>query len=114
MTDRILGFQIVLLDERGAELKRIPDVYRDFTSMVVGDWGYVHHSERDTLEGGQRIRYFQRLPPEFYCASCGQRFPHAIGLYPDGKGDFLHDADEEGSAACGPVLPVGRRCSVKA
>jgi hypothetical protein len=36
----ILGFQVVLLDEHGQELERIPDVYPDFTSMVIGDWGY--------------------------------------------------------------------------
>jgi hypothetical protein len=101
----ILGFQVVLLDEQGQELERIPDVYPDFTSMVRGDWGYVHHSERDAIVDGQRVRYFKRLRPEFYCASCEKFFPRAVGLYPNGKGDFLHDADEEGSAACGPVLP---------
>jgi hypothetical protein len=104
----ILGFQVVLLDEQGQELERIPDVYPDFASMVHGEWGYVHQSERDANEGGQRIRYFKRLPPQFYCASCEKRFPHAVGLYPDRKGDFLHDADEEGTAACGPVLSCKR------
>jgi hypothetical protein len=101
----ILGFQVVLLDEQGIELQRIPDVYPDFSSMVIGEWGYVHLAERETVHDGQKVRYFRRLKPEFYCASCHERFATAIGLHPDGKGDFLHDADEYGSASCGPVLP---------
>jgi hypothetical protein len=104
----ILGFQVVLLDHDGKELERIPDTFPDFSSTVIGEWGYVHQSEREATEDGQRVRYFKRLPPEFYCASCERRFPHAVGLYPNGKGDFLHDADEYGSAACGPVLPCKR------
>src|SRR5688572_10950724 len=100
-----IGFQIVLLDHDDTELERKPDVYRDFSSLVIGEWGYVHLAEREAVEHGQKVRYFRRLKPEFYCASCEKRFANAIRLYPNGKGDFLHDADEIGSAACGPVLP---------
>jgi hypothetical protein len=101
----LLGFQVVLLDHDDTELERIPDAYPDFTSMVIGEWGYVHLAERETVQDGQKVRYFRRLKPEFYCASCSTQFSTAIGLYPDSKGDFLHDADEHGSASCGPVLP---------
>jgi len=59
MTDRLLGFQVVLVDARDQELERIPDVYEDATALVIGDYGYV--LERTTFEGGQRVRYFKRL-----------------------------------------------------
>lgn len=59
MTDRILGFQVVLLDAQDRELERIPDVYEDDSWIVIGDYGYT--LERTTFEGGQRVRYFKRL-----------------------------------------------------
>lgn len=58
----ILGFQVVLLDEQGQELERIPDVYYDDSWIVIGDYGYL--LERTTFEGGQRVRYFTRKPKE--------------------------------------------------
>jgi hypothetical protein len=58
MTDRFLGFQIVLLDEHGAELKRIPDVYQDDSFIILE----ARYEFRQTgFEGGQRVRYFQRV-----------------------------------------------------
>jgi hypothetical protein len=36
----LLGFQVVLLDEQGVELQRIPDVFYDDASIVVDDVGY--------------------------------------------------------------------------
>jgi hypothetical protein len=55
----ILGFQIVLLDEQGQELRRIPDVYYDDASIVVDerDYGLIAAVMKD----GQRVRYFQRV-----------------------------------------------------
>jgi hypothetical protein len=55
----ILGFQVVLLDEQGQELQRIPDVYRDDSWIVIGDYGYA--LERTTFEAGQRVRHFKRV-----------------------------------------------------
>lgn len=59
MTDRLLGFQVVLLDEQGEEVERIPDVYGDDSWIVIGDYGYT--LERIAFESGQRVRYFKRL-----------------------------------------------------
>jgi hypothetical protein len=50
MTDRILGFQVVLLDEQSQEMERIPDVYGDDSWIVIGDYGYL--LERTTEEEG--------------------------------------------------------------
>jgi hypothetical protein len=58
----ILGFQVVLLDEQGQELERIPDVYGDDSWIVIGDYGYL--LERTIEEEGQRVRYFKRKPDE--------------------------------------------------
>ena len=59
VTDRLLGFQVVLLDEQGQEICRIPDVYYDHKSILVED---VHYREQQVkMEGGQRVRYFKRL-----------------------------------------------------
>lgn len=58
MTDRILGFQVVLLDEQGQEIKRIPDVYEG-DSFIILEARYEH--QRTVFEGGQRVRYFKRV-----------------------------------------------------
>lgn len=56
----IAGFQVVLLDEQGSELKRIPDVYKDYLSILVDD---VHYRLQDVkMESGDRVRYFKRAP----------------------------------------------------
>jgi hypothetical protein len=55
----ILGFQVVLLDEQGQEVERIPDVYEGSSWIVIGDHGYG--LERTAFEGGQRVRYFKRV-----------------------------------------------------
>jgi hypothetical protein len=57
----ILGFQVVLLDEQGQELERIPDIYERQSHFVRDEYGYVHVSERETYEEGQRVRYFKRV-----------------------------------------------------
>jgi hypothetical protein len=58
----ILGFQVVLLDEAGQELERIPDIYEGQSHFVRDAYGYVHLSERETYDkDGQRVRYFQRV-----------------------------------------------------
>jgi hypothetical protein len=68
MTDRILGFQVVLLDEQGVELQRIPDVYYDRKSILVED---VHYREQEVkMESGQRVRYFTRARLARAGASC--------------------------------------------
>lgn len=59
MTDRILGFQVVLLDEQGQEVERIPDVYGEDSWIVIGASGYA--LGRTVFEAGQRVRYFKRL-----------------------------------------------------
>jgi hypothetical protein len=56
----LLGFQVVLLDEQGIELQRIPDVYYDDASIVVDECDYGLTGA--VLEEGQRVRYFQRVP----------------------------------------------------
>jgi hypothetical protein len=56
MTDRILGFQVVLLDEQGVELQRIPDVYYDDADIVIDGCDYILSGV--AMEGGQRVRYF--------------------------------------------------------
>jgi hypothetical protein len=56
----ILGFQVVLLDEQGVELQRIPDVYYDDASIVLDERDYGLIGAK--LEEGQRVRYFQRVP----------------------------------------------------
>lgn len=55
----ILGFQVVLLDEQGVELQRIPDVYEG-SSWIVPD-GHRYELQRETYEEGQRVRYFKRV-----------------------------------------------------
>jgi hypothetical protein len=55
----ILGFQVVLLDEQGVELQRIPDVYEG-SSWIVPD-EHRYELQRETQEDGQRVRYFKRV-----------------------------------------------------
>lgn len=59
MGDRLLGFQVVLLDEQGVELRRIPDVYGD-DSWIILEARYEF--KQTGFEGGQRVRYFKRVP----------------------------------------------------
>jgi hypothetical protein len=68
MADRILGFQVVLLDEQGVELQRIPDVYDDRKSILVEDVHYREHEVK--MESGQRVRYFKRARLARAGASC--------------------------------------------
>jgi hypothetical protein len=56
----ILGFQVVLLDEQGVELQRIPDVFYDDPWIFMDDQAYG--MLRVKMEGGQRVRYFMRDP----------------------------------------------------
>jgi hypothetical protein len=64
----ILGFQVVLLDEQGQEICRIPDVYYDHKSILVED---VHYREQQVkVESGQRVRYFKRARLARAGASC--------------------------------------------
>lgn len=55
-------------------------------------------------DGTSFTRYILR------CASCGKTFD-SVRLYTGGGPDWLHDVDEEGSAACGPVLAEWARAS---
>jgi hypothetical protein len=54
----ILCFQVVLVDEQGQELERIPDVYGE-DSWIILDARY--ELERIAFEGGQRVRYFRQI-----------------------------------------------------
>lgn len=60
MTDRILGFQVVLLDEHLVVERRIPDVYYTYRQIVVG--GQVYDFQWDRFEEGTQVRYFKRVP----------------------------------------------------
>jgi hypothetical protein len=80
----ILGFQVVLVDEQGQELERIPDVYPDFSAIVVGDYGYMHLPERDAVEEGQQVRYFQRVP-DFHVHKTRELFDRLTEAATSGK-----------------------------
>lgn len=46
--------------------------------------------------------------PRWYCASCGRQFVDDTAFYrrDDPTQPILHDEDDEGTAACGPILPM--------
>jgi hypothetical protein len=52
------GFQIVLLDEHGEEIRRIPDYYEGYADFVLD--AYRYDLIRAKVEQGQHVRYFMR------------------------------------------------------
>ncbi len=73
----ITGYQIVLLDECGAELRRIPDEYEGWADFVLD--AYRYDLVKTMRVHGQQVRYFARTSKEHHERT--RRRPH-----PDTRG----------------------------
>jgi len=89
------GYKSGAADEDCATCERSPQAHRDDVAIREVIAALRAAPPADAPDGLTRYR--------LRCASCGQSFD-SVRLYTGGGKDWLHDADEEGSAACGPVV----------